>query len=384
MTDRAPMQQPARRGIYLFKIAGIRINIDHSWFIIFLLVLWSLSAGYFPGVLPGQGVATYWTAGTLATLLFFASILTHELAHSLVAIRSGIAIPSITLFLFGGVSQLQQEPRDPATEFRITIAGPLTSFLLAALFWSLHLLLAPEEPGLLSVVLSYLAWINAALGVFNLLPGYPLDGGRIFRAAVWWKTGSLERATKAAAGAGKGLAVGIMVLGALQIFAGALLGGLWLILIGMFLRSVAAAGYENLVTRRLLESLSVEKAMIADPVSVSPDTTIRDLVDNYFVERGLKACPVIESGKVVGLVAIGDLRSLPKQERDSRSVRDVMREISDSLRISPGTDLADTLQRMISGNHERLLVMEGDRLVGMLTRSGLKRQLEIRQALEAT
>src|SRR5919198_2982046 len=248
-------------GLRLMHIAGIQITIDPSWFLIFLLIVFSLSAGYFPRAFPGQHVSAYWGAGVLATLLFFASILVHELAHALMAQRAGIHIPEITLFIFGGVARLSEEAEDPKTELTIAIVGPLTSFALALLFWGLNRVLAPAPPSFAHASLTYLAWINMAVGIFNLIPGFPLDGGRVLRAFLWYRSGSLTRATRTASQVGKGFAMILMLLGALQIFTGSLLGGLWLIFIGMFLRGTAEGGYQEVVLRQALADVAVHEVM---------------------------------------------------------------------------------------------------------------------------
>jgi Zn-dependent protease len=193
-----------KRGLRLVKIGGIQITLDYSWFIVFALVLWSLSAGYFPQAYPGQSTQVYWTTGFLAALLFFFSVITHELSHSLMAIRSGIKIPEITLFIFGGMARLSEEAADVKTEFKIAIVGPLTSFALAFIFWLIQNFLRGDQPSIVVELFGYLAWINIALGVFNLLPGFPLDGGRVLRAFWWWKSGSMLDATRMASDWGKG------------------------------------------------------------------------------------------------------------------------------------------------------------------------------------
>jgi Zn-dependent protease/CBS domain-containing protein len=372
---------PASGGITLFRVAGIRISLDISWFIIFALVLLALSAGYFPRNFPGQEPQTYWIAGFVTTLLFFASVLIHELSHSLVAIRAGLEIPEITLFIFGGVSRLSQEPKDPVTELRIALVGPLSSFVLAAVFWVLKTMLRGFEPSLIVAVLGYLAWINLALGVFNLIPGFPLDGGRVFRAIWWWKTGSLTRATKIASDIGKGFAVALMVLGGLQIFGGALISGLWLVFIGMFLRGMSVRGYEEVVIRQALEGVHVEEVMVRDVVSVPPNLTVAALVHDYILKYAYRGFPVVENGRVLGVVSIAAVKDVPPEEQPSTRVEEIMVPTSEAMLIGAKASLAEALVRMSRDGEERLLVASQGRLQGMVTKTGLLRFVQIKQIL---
>ncbi|MDA8086811.1 MAG: site-2 protease family protein, partial [Nitrospiraceae bacterium] len=224
--DRAKKDRAAPGGIKLLRIAGIQISIDFSWFIIFFLLLWSLSAGYFPRAFPRESATVYWAAGFAATILFFASVLIHELSHSLVAIRHGLSIPSITLFIFGGVSQLSEEAKDPGSELKIAIAGPMSSIVLAGVFYALQALASGSSYPIIGAVMGYLAVINGALAVFNLIPGFPLDGGRVLRAIYWKKKGSLPKATRLASDIGKIVAVILIIFGGLQVLGGALISGL--------------------------------------------------------------------------------------------------------------------------------------------------------------
>jgi Zn-dependent protease len=376
---------PERRaggGLYLFRVAGIRIHVDRSWILIFLLVLWSLSLGYLPHAEPDRPALAYWVAGLAATLLFFCSILAHELAHSLMALRAGIPIPAITLFLFGGVSHMSEEPRKPGAELRIAVAGPLMSFALAALFWLLHAAMRGIAVPLVATGLSYLAWVNTALGVFNLLPGLPLDGGRILRAVVWWRTGSLARATRLASDMGKGLALGLMLLGALQLFQGALLGGLWILFIGMFLRGMAQASYRNFMLRQMLGEMTLSDVMIRDVVTVDADLSVAALIDDYFLGHGFRGFPVVEDGSTVGVVSLTDARRVPSADRSRVCVRDCMAPLEPARCVDPDATLTEALERMTGQNLERLLVVRGGALVGMITLSGLSRVVEMRALLE--
>ena len=258
-----------QRGIGLFTILGINVRIDYAWFIVIALVLFSLSLGYFPRTYPGQSSGTYWTTGLLATLLFCLSMITHELAYSFMTLRSGIKIREVTLFIFGGMARLSEPANDPKTEFKIAVAGPLTSFVLAGFFWLVQFVLMGDEPSIFVETFGYLAWINVALAVFNLIPGFPLDGNRLFRAFWWWKSGSVNDAARAASDWGKGFAIVLMIVGGLQIFAGSLVVGLSLIFIGIFLRGMAEASYQNLPLEKSLEGTRVEQASTRDVVSAS-------------------------------------------------------------------------------------------------------------------
>ena len=367
-------------GIKLFRIAGIQIAIDFSWFIIFFLIMWSLSAGYFPHAFPRESVTAYWVAGLAATLLFFASVLAHEIAHSLVAIHHGLSVPSITLFIFGGVSQLGDEAKDPASELRIAAAGPASSFVLAGLFYVISLLAGQFARPIVTAVFAYLALVNAALGVFNLIPGFPLDGGRVLRAVYWAKKGSIYKATKLVSDIGKIFAVFLIIWGGLQVLAGALIGGMWLVFIGIFLRSVAQSGYKDLILRHMLETARVGDIMVHDVVKVRPDEPLDKLITNYFLHYGYKGFPVFEGEAPVGIVSISDVLGVPESGLPTRTVREVMTPFSGKFIISPDTPLTEAFGRMRQDG--RLLVMEGGRFVGLITKTGLLRFLELKKALE--
>lgn len=378
------MGEPAtHRGIGLFRIGGIEIRIDYSWFIIFALVFFSLSAGYFPHHYPDQETLTYWLGGLLATLLFFASILIHELSHSFMARHYGIEIRAITLFLFGGMAQISEEARDAKTEFRIAIVGPFTSFALALVFWAVMRLVAQAGTGMLVVIFEYLAWINLALGIFNLLPAFPLDGGRVFRALWWWRKGSLTQATKVASDMGKGFAFALMLLGGLQIFAGALVGGIWLILIGMFLRGMAEGGYQEVLLRRYLTDTRTGEIMVEAAVSMPPDISIEEAVSDYFLRYGYHGFPVVENGRVKGVISLSTLKNVSPDRRGTTTVEDCMMQLDESLQVGPDTSLSEALGKMTRESVGRLIVMRDNQMIGLITRTGLLRFLEVKRALES-
>lgn len=376
-------EEAGRRGLSLFRVYGIDIRLHYSWLPIFALILASLSLGYFPRTCPDQSTASYWIAGLFGTLLFFTSVLIHEFAHAVVAQLSGIRVPTITLFLFGGVSEMEKEASNPATEFRIAIVGPLTSFALAGMFWSIGQRFLDDPHTLAMAVVNYLAFINLALGIFNLLPGFPLDGGRVLRAAIWWRTGSLRRATRAAADAGKALAVGLMILGGLQILlAGSLIGGLWLIFIGLFMRNMAETGYQNLVLLRALEDTTVLDVATTNVVTVPINISIQQFVDDYLLRYGFRAFPVVEGDVVQGLISVSALKDLAAEQRDFATVRQYMRPLTDAIRIAPDVELIEALKRLAAAPGGRLLVMQRNKLIGLLTKSALARFVAIRNVLD--
>lgn len=377
----AQMTERTRGKVPLARIAGIEVNLDYSWFIIFFLVLWALTFGYFPFYYPGQRRLVYWIVGGASTILLFFSILFHEFMHSLTARRAGIRIPEITLFIFGGVSRVAEDARDPLTELRIALAGPLSSFFLALVFWILEKGVAPAG-SLFAVMLSYLSWINLILGVFNLIPGFPLDGGRVLRALWWKKTGSLMHATRVASDIGKGFAWAIVIVGGIQIFTGGLFGGLWLILIGMFMRGIAERGYQELVIKQSLQGIRVEEVMMHDVVSVPSDISVTSLINDYFFKYCYRGFPVVRGGTVAGIVNLADIKEIPENERWGKRTQDVMIPMNEDISIKPEASLAEALQKMNLMSISRLLVVRGTALMGMISKGGLMRFLEMKNILQ--
>lgn len=369
-----PHPLEGEQGIRLFRVASVEIAIDYSWLAIFLLVLWSLAAGYFPRAYPGYDRPEYWGIGAAATLLFFASVLLHELAHAIVANGLGERVRRITLFIFGGMAHLSGEPKTPAAELPIAAVGPLTSLVLAAVFWGgARWAAASDANALVVAMLDYLGAINLALAIFNLLPGFPLDGGRILRSLLWMRSGDLRTATARAADWGVGIAFGVMALGILNIFGGNLTGGLWLIFIGMFLRAAARASYENVMVDRALGRARVRDVMIPDPVTVPDDASVREVVEEGFLRHGFGGFPVSHGGTVAGLLSLRDVQECAPGERDRRCVRDVMRPLTPDVEISSFASVGDALRRMAHAGSGRLLVTENGRVVGLVTRSEIIR-----------
>ena len=370
-------------GVDLFKIAGIQIAIDYSWIVVFLLVCWSLSAGYFPHEYPGYGWAQYLVVGVVATLLFFASVVTHELAHSLVANRLGQPVRRITLFIFGGMAHLSRQPSNASAEIQISAVGPLTSLALGALFWvCTRIAVGSGLPLLWAAVFKYLAFVNVALALFNLLPGFPLDGGRVLRGLLWRRSGNLRAATARAADWGAGIAFGLMALGLVEILGGALIGGLWLIFIGMFLRGAARAGYHGVVVEQALGGATVRDLMVSDPVIVPGDRTVSQAIEEHFLRHGFGGFPVGEPGQIEGLVSLAQIKHCPADQRAHRQVREVMRPADAAVTIAATASVSDALRQMVTADSARLLVTDGGRVIGLITLSGLTRFIQLKTELE--
>jgi Zn-dependent protease/CBS domain-containing protein len=363
-------------GFRLGSAAGVEIRIDVSWFVIFFLILWTLTLNVFPAEYPGAERATYIAMGLAATLLFFLSLLLHELAHALVARARGIEVEGITLFIFGGMARMRVESETPADEFLIAAAGPLASFALAAGFGALAWAGAQAgwPPAALGVA-RYLALINAVLAIFNLFPGFPLDGGRIFRAIVWKATGSLRRATRWAATGGRIFGLLLIAFGILNLFAGNVIGGMWMALIGFFLRMAAEAGYTQHVLRRALEGVRVADLMTPDPVTVAADLPLRDFVDELVLRGRHHSYPVVDDGRPLGIITLDHVRAIPREEWDRSTVTDAMLPADDDLLARPDESMLTLLERMGRGR-SRVLVHRDGRLAGILTHSDVARWLQ--------
>ncbi len=380
------MNEPkSRKEIDLFKVSGVQIAIDFSWIIIFFLVLWSLSAGYFPELHPGYPRTEYWMVGLAATLLFFASIIIHELSHAMVANQLGQPIDRISLFIFGGMAHLGHEPTNPRDEIRIAAAGPLTSFVLGAIFLAIpHVLHLYGRYPMWASVFDYLGFINFALGLFNLLPGFPLDGGRILRAMFWARSGDFRQATARASEWGQGIAYGLIFLGALEIFTGSLIGGLWLIFIALFLKGAASSSYQSLVMEQVLGSIRVNDLMVRDTVTIDAATTVAEAIGDHFMRHAYGGYPVMSDGRVVGLISLSQVRDCPIEERANKRISDIMRPLDPAIVIVAEAPVSNALRQMAQSDTGRLLIMNQDKLIGLITRSAIAHFIMLRSQLGFT
>jgi len=360
-----------RNALSLGRVFGIEVKLDYSWFIVFALVVWSLADYYFPSTHPGWSGGTYWAIGIVTALLFFASVVTHELAHSFVSQAQGIPVRDITLFIFGGAAQISEEPKSARNEFLMALAGPATSLVLAALFgllwWASALVTAP----LLQALTSWLAWINLALALFNLIPGFPLDGGRIFRAIVWALTGNLHQATRVATGLGRVVAYGFIFWGILQIFGGNWVGGLWIAFIGWFLENAAKASYRQATFQELLAGHTANEVMMSDCPRIPRGLTLETLVDQVVLPSGRRCFPVVEGDRLSGLLTLHLIKKVPRERWATTRVEEMMIPLADLKTVGPDDDLTTIFERMTTEDVNQFPVMESGRLLGMVARDNV-------------
>lgn len=359
-----------KAGIPLGKFFGISIKLHYSWFVIFILITWALATGYFPPSYPDWNTATYWGIGLATSLLFFCSVLAHELSHSVVAQAAGIPVKAITLFIFGGVSQISKEPGRPSVEFRMALAGPLSSLVLGAIFWGIHLAAkGTSEP--LAALTFWLAWINAVLAGFNLIPGFPMDGGRVLRAVIWWRTKNLRSATRIASTIGRVIGYLFIFGGIFWIFWGNWINGLWLAFIGWFLENAAAGSYQQVAFQDVLRGHSVSEVMTRDCPGVPPKMTIDQLVHEFILGSGRRCFPVVEDSRLLGLITLNDVKGVPNEHRSSKSVQETMTPFARLKWVRPNDDLSDVLQMLTTEDINQVPVVENGNIVGMVARDSL-------------
>jgi Zn-dependent protease/CBS domain-containing protein len=363
----------------LFRISGIDIGIHYSWLLIFILIAWSLAQGYFPQLYPGWTIVTYWVTGVIASLMLFISVLLHELAHSLVAKARGLPVGSITLFIFGGVSNLEKEPEKPSTEFTMAIVGPLSSLVLGGIFWGLlHVLTKQTSP--VAAMLHYLAFINVILAVFNMLPGFPLDGGRVLRSILWGTIKDLKKATNIAATVGQAFGWAIIAFGVFWLFTGNFIGGLWMAFIGWFLSSAAGASRRQLTLQEHLAGVAAKEAMNPNPVTVDQGTSVDEVVRSVFYQGRGRAAPVMQGEKLVGIVTIDDVKKLPHDRWAHTPVVNIMTH-APLYSVAPDDDLNTALKLIAQHDINQVLVLHQGQLIGLLSRADIISHLQISQEL---
>lgn len=383
-SDPDPQTQPS--GLRIGRVADVEIFAHWSVLVIFTLILFSLGASVFPNWHPEWPPLLTWAIALAASLCFFASILTHELSHAVVAHTQDIPIHRITLFLFGGLAHMESEPKSPKAEFLVAIAGPLASIAIGVLSITLGVWLAElggaldavQDPeamfraiGPIPTLLLWLGPINLALAVFNLVPGFPLDGGRVLRAALWAATGDPVKASRWAAKAGQAVAWGLILLGVMSALRGAFLQGLWMVLIGSFLNNAARSSYQHVLMEKAMGLLTVERAMRQRVEWVQAQTTVDELVSKHLFESDQRAFPVVSHDRLIGVVSFSDVRQVPHSRWHKTSVSEIMTPLKMLVTLPKHASAAKALELLAAHNINQIVVVEKERVVGLVQHSDL-------------
>lgn len=368
-------------GFGLGQWFGFRIRVDYSWFVVFALVTWTFAAWEFPDQLPGQGSVTYLVMGVIGALLLFLSVLLHELAHSVVARSRGIPVEGITLFIFGGVAQMRMEARRPVDEFVLTVVGPLSSLGLSAIFLGLESLTGLASWEEAAAVAGTLAVLNLVLAAFNLVPAFPLDGGRIFRSAIWRVTGDLSLATRWASLVGRGFGLLLMMAGAFLFLQGYVLGGAWGVLLGWFLTGAATTAARQDQLRTMLSGVEVARVLPAELLTVPAELPVSELAERYLRSSSLRACAVIRAERLIGVVTVTDVAELESRQRASTPVFEIMRPIDDIAAVDAYASLAEVMAHLQGAREDRVVAVSGGEIRGIVTVQDVTAWIERARAL---
>jgi Zn-dependent protease len=361
------------RTIPLGHVFGIPISVHYSWFTILVLLTWVLAVSYYPAEFDDWSAVLYWIMGALTAILLFVAVLVHELGHAVVAQRYKVPVRGITLFIFGGVAQMGEEPPNAVAEFWIAVAGPLVSFALAAVLGLLHAALSGVAP--LLALTKYLAYVNGTLALFNLIPGFPLDGGRVFRAVMWAITHNLRRATLLAANLGRGVSLLFVLLGVWQVIDGKIGTGLWVAFIGWFLETAARTEVQRQEIQGLLAGRRTAEAMDADPAFIAAGTTLQQLVDRFIRVAGQRSFVIETDDHTVGLLTLHQIKGVPRSQWPTTAAARIMTPTAQAKPVGPDSELWIVLQEMDRSGATQLPVMANGRIVGMLTREDIMRFL---------
>jgi len=369
--------------IRLFSLFGFDVWVDASWLLLAALIIWTLAEAVFPGLVPHLARAAYWWMAAATTIGLLFSIVFHETAHALLARHYGMPVRGITLFIFGGVAEMEQEPPSPKSELLMAIAGPLASFVLAGVFFVLLLLAgALDAPPAVQGTLWYMWFINAVLGIFNLIPAFPLDGGRVLRAALWLWRGDLVAATRIAAEAGNFFGILLMVFGVFGVITGDFIGGMWRFLIGLFLKGAADASYREVIARTALQGVLVAQVMTPDPISVTPETSVESFIEDFVYRYHHRVFPVTRDGAFLGCVGTEQAATIAREAWPTTLIAWIMQPCAAEDTISPGKDAIAALAQMRRAGRTRLWVVEGGRLVGVLSLRDMLELLSTKLELE--
>lgn len=366
----------------ILNLLGFPIYLDLSWFAIVVLISWSLASRIFPTQVEGLSPGQYWTMGVLGALGLFASILAHELGHAVVARRFDLPMRGITLFIFGGVAEMTKEPPSAKAEFFVAIAGPIVSVLVSAACFAIAMFSGPAMPPSVSAVIWYLATINAVVVVFNLIPAFPLDGGRVLRSILWHFTGNLRWATKVASSLGSAFGVFLIVFGFLNLLAGNLIGALWQILIGMFLRNAAQMSYQQVLVRRALEGEPVSRFMNRDVITVPASLPLDRLIEDFVYRHHHKMYPVTAGDQLIGCVTTRQVQQVPREQWHETTVGDVVERCGEDSTTTPNADAMEALTKLSRNEASRMLVVSDGQLAGILSLKDLMKFISLKVELE--
>ena len=366
-----------KSSIKLFRIAGIEIRLDYSWFIIFAILVYYFGFSYFPVVLPDLSRGFLAIVTIVTVLLFFFSVLAHELSHSLVAKKRGMPVSRISLWIFGGIAEIEKEPETPFTEFAMAIVGPVASFVLAGIFGIIWFFTRTFSP--VNESAAYLAQINVILGVFNLVPGYPMDGGRVLRSIVWKATGNLKRATFIASTIGRVFGFLLIALGVIFFFTNNFFNGAWFAFIGWFIQSAAYMSYRQLIFDISIKGIKVRDIITEDVVTVTQELSLKDIVEDYFMKYRFSRFPVvtnIHSQKLIGVLSINDIKAFPREDWGNITAGKVVKSVSENEIVDEDSDISDAFKKMTKNNLAHLVVMTDFRIKGMITRTDVMRYIQ--------
>jgi len=367
-----------RASIKLFKIFGIEIRLDYSWFIIFALLIYYFGFSYLPAFLPNLNKGLIAIITVITVLLFFFSILFHEVSHSVVAKKKGIKVSRISLFIFGGMSEIEKEPDQPITELLMSLAGPIASFVISGVFAIIWFF--TRNISAISIHAGYLTLTNLILGIFNLLPGYPLDGGRVLRSIIWKATNNLKKATFIASTVGRIIGFLMIAVGIYFIFTNNFLNGIWLAFIGWFLQSSAYLSYRQLIFDSSIKGFKVKDIMNTNIVAIKRDTNVGEIVNNYFMKYKFGIFPVVDNHdnrKLIGFISIHDIKSVPREQWDSTDAMDIAEEVKENETISSEAEANEAIRQMSKYNLNHLVILSDKKLNGMITKSDILQFMQL-------
>jgi len=371
-----------RSSFQIGRLFGISIKIDYTWFVIFALIAWTLGVHYFPLYYHFWSKSTYWIMAIITAIVFFASVIAHELAHSLVSKAKGVPVNSITLFIFGGVAEISDEPKKPGGEFWMAIVGPLTSLTIAIIFRILYLLFGEHRTPFSAMAL-WLSFINLTIALFNLIPGFPLDGGRVLRSIIWGITKNLRTATRAASIVGRLVAYLFILWGIWMIFTqNRVFDGIWIAFIGWFLENAASSSYRQMALREALQGMKVRDIMASDCINLPKDLTVREFVDSYILQHSNHQCfPVTDNDKIIGIVTLQKVKDIPKDDWYKMTMEEAMTPLHEMASVKPEDEVFTVMQKMAIERANQFPVVENGQLIGTVSRDNILNVINLKTEL---